>query len=356
MESLGALTARALRGAWRAQPSRSTLSPADLRRVTPHLLATGAAGLGWWVTRADPELSATPEAEQLADGHRIALLHNLAYQQRLETVLALCADHDVEPLLVKGWTLGRRYPERGLRPYGDVDLVVAAEDHHRLQAALDARPHDRHWVDVDLEHAFLAADRTPRARLIEASREADLDGRPVRILGREDELRLTCIHFLRAGGWRALNLCDVALLLETEPDGLDWDRVLGAPGDRRRNWVAVAAALAADLLGADLTATPLAGAEAPAWVRDHVLAGFAMTPHDRAPAPRFHAAGPVDLARQVRARRPDVLELAVYHRRRLGRARPRHLPFWDLAYRTAALITPLRSRRAPRSGYVEVAR
>ena len=171
---------------------------------------------------------------------------------------------------------------------------------------------------------------------------------PVRILGPEDELRLACIHYLRAGGFRALSLCDVALLIETRPAQLDWSLVL--PAGRVGAWVMVAAALARDVLGADPGGTPLAAARAPAWVHAHVVRRFADTADTRRPPPTLvYTVRPTALARQLRARwPPDALELTIYYRRAIRRRRPIHLQLYDVASRAAAKAVPqLPVGRAP---------
>ena len=55
---LGTLTARALRGAWRATPP--TLGADELELIAPHLLATGTAGLAWWAIKDDEALNQAP--------------------------------------------------------------------------------------------------------------------------------------------------------------------------------------------------------------------------------------------------------------------------------------------------------
>uniref|UniRef100_UPI0035624D47 nucleotidyltransferase family protein n=1 Tax=Paraconexibacter sp. TaxID=2949640 RepID=UPI0035624D47 len=168
-DPLGLLTARALRGVWREQPPTPQLSPTELAHIAPHLLASACSGLAWRAIAGTPSLAETSAGSSLRDAARLHLLQAGLHDLRLDAVLALADDLGLEPILVKGWTLARRYPARGLRPYGDVDLVLPAPDGERMRAALDARPHDDRWVDVDLDHAFLRADRTPVADLWERS-------------------------------------------------------------------------------------------------------------------------------------------------------------------------------------------
>lgn len=128
----------------------------------------------------------------------------------------------IEPLLVKGWAIARRYPEASLRPYCDVDLCVAPEEYHRAQQVVER------WTERDCRielHAGYAKvyDRT-WAELLVRSQEVDLDGTAVRLLCDEDHLRLLCLHMLAHGAWRPLWLCDIAVAIESRPNGFDWER------------------------------------------------------------------------------------------------------------------------------------
>lgn len=350
-EERGRRTAELLQGSWRDEPPPAALDAAALDDLADHLLACGLSGLGWRAIRSQPALAGRPAGQRLQEGHRLHALQAAVHERRLATVLDLCADLGVDPLLVKGPTVARHHPERGLRPYGDVDLLVSVEERPRLRDALDRRPHSPTWVDVDLEHAFARADATPLAELRGRGERLRLAGRSVLVPGPEDLLRLVCLHYLRAGGWRALSLVDVALLLEqarTAPT--DWRVVL--PADRRAGWVAQAAALAVELLGADPSGTPLAGHLPPIapWLRAHVLRGFGSTPADRAPAGAWtRTADPRRLGAALRARwPPDPLEVALHHRWRVPARNPALLGAVDGLERAAGLLTGLPLARGGR--------
>lgn len=356
--ALGALTAKALRGAWRATPPPPAIDAGEAALLAPHLQLSGLSGLLWWAMKDIPALADGEHGVTFRDVfHRQALDQRL-HEVKLGVVLDLAHRLGLDPLLLKGWTVARRYPSPGLRPCGDVDLVVPAAEHVRFQQALNARPHDRDWIDVDLEHRFLTADATPVSTLIARSTRVPVEGREVHVAGAADQLRLVAIHYLRAGGWQPRALCDVALLLETAPPDIDWDVVLG---DRlHRNWVTVAAGLAADLLGADLSRTPLhdAASAVPTWVRQHVIHGFGTTPaeHHGWHAPLRPTLRPTVLAAQLRERwPPDGLDVTLHHRRRISPRSPRGAQAYDAAYRAAAMALPVRLRRARRDGSPEVA-
>jgi hypothetical protein len=103
-------------------------------------------------------------------------------------------------------------------------------------------------------------------------------GQTVRVLSREDHLRILSAHLLRSGARRPPWLCDIALLLDkvqsprsSAPGGsvFNWDVCLS---DRLHdNWVASAVMLARDLLGADISQTPVADRQLPNWLVPAVL-------------------------------------------------------------------------------------
>jgi hypothetical protein len=354
--ALGALTARTLVGAWRAAPPAPTLTPDELEALVPHLLATGTAGLAWWAVKDDERLAQSDAGRTLRDSFRMQVLHRRLHELRLAAVLDLTASLGLDPLLLKGWSVARAYPSLGLRPCGDVDLVVPATEHVRLQRALDERPRDDDWIDVDLEHRFLTTDGTPLRTLQARAVHVPLDGRAVRIACPEDQLRLVCVHYLRAGGFQPRALCDIALLLETRPAAFDWEIALG--DTRQRQWVTVAAGLAERLLGADLSGTPLQGATVPAWVGRHVLEGFGTTSGSFPTwLPPFRPTlNPAALAAQLRARcATDGLATTLHHRRPIPARGPLANQCYDLAYRAVAMAVPVRMKRARRDGSPELA-
>ncbi len=317
---LGELGARAVAGAWRSQPPARHLSPAEVERVTPHLLACGLGGLGWHALGGEGPLR---------DAHRMHAIHARLHERRLHAVLDACDGAGVDPLLIKGWAAARRYPAPALRPFGDVDLVVADADRARAAALFpEGGEHD-----VDLDHFSLSLGGVPVDELFAASRTVPFGDRAVRVLGDEDDLRVLALHFLGSGGWRLLSLCDVATAVEARGPGFDWDRALTS-GRTRRGWVLTALALARDLLGADVRDTPAARVRVPAWLRDHVLAGFASVPADHIPAAAFAGAGVTARLRALRHRWPaDPLLASLRHGAPLTRFKPVPVAAWDLAMR-----------------------
>ena len=184
----------------------------------------------------------------------------------------------VEPLLVKGWAVARLYPERGLRPYGDIDLCVRPEQYAVAAAALAAPAAEP--VAVDLHKGFAQLHRPSTDDVYRRSQLVRLGDVDVRILGPEDHLRYMCIHMLQHGLHRALWLCDVAVVLESLPEDFDWEYLLW--GDRRRAaWVASTVRLTHELLGARLDGIPAAerARPLPRWLLPSVLNQWSKEEH-----------------------------------------------------------------------------
>jgi hypothetical protein len=171
----------------------------------------------------------------------------------------------VEPILIKGWSSARHYPEAGLRPCGDVDLCVPAEQLPIAVTALSGAPLpctvDLHADVPDLEERSWGA-------VLSRSRLMPLGDVPVRLLGPEDELRLLCLHLVRHGMARPLWLCDVAACVESLPADFDWDLCLAGRPHLAR-WVTCVIGLARTLLDAQAAAAPQGSV--PTWVERAVL-------------------------------------------------------------------------------------
>jgi hypothetical protein len=156
-------------------------------------------------------------------------------------------------LLVKGWAVARLYPERGLRPYGDIDLCVRADQFTAARSALSSLP-DK-GCGVDLHCGFEKFGGRSMDEICAHALSVPLGETTVRVPGAEDHLRALCIHMLREGAWRPLWLCDIAATVESLPADFDWDCCLG----KKRlwsDWIICALKLAHELLGANLRNTP----------------------------------------------------------------------------------------------------
>jgi hypothetical protein len=250
--------------AWRRTPPPLRLAPALLETIIPLLAAGGAGGLAWHrLCGGAPTGSA---ARELRQHHRLQTLRATERDEAIRAVLPRLRAAGVEPLLIKGWSVARLYPEPGLRPSCDIDLCVPEPDLATATAALAAAPLP---CAVDLHAGVPDLPDRRWADVFRRSHLAPLDGVAVRVPCPEDQLRLLCLHQARHGIARPLWLCDVGVCLESLPADFDWEYCLR--GRRHLSgWVACVLGLAGDLLDGRAAGAPPLGSVA-LWVRRAVL-------------------------------------------------------------------------------------
>lgn len=308
--SAGARVAAILSGAWR-EPVEPWIGDAnDLAEVAPLLLHGGVAPLAWRRLRGSDHHLGAP-AVALQQAYRLQVLRAAVHELAVNRSFALLRAGGVEPVLGKGWAAARLYPDPGLRPYGDVDLYVRAEQYGAAKAAITAPRAD---CPIDLHSGFAELDdRTPE-QIEGGTVHADANGCRVRIFGAEDHLRLLCLHALRHGLLRPLWLCDVATALEGRPATFDWDRLLWGDPTRTR-WAITAIGLAQRVLGAGLDGAPVAerAQHLPRWLVPAVLREWGSArPAQGARQPMADVLRhPGTLLRALRARWPNGVEATV---------------------------------------------
>jgi len=246
-----------------------------------------------------------PTVDRAAE--RYQMLEQALRERRLAALFAALEAHGIRAATFKGWALSRLYPA-GLRPVGDVDLVVHPEDEAHARAVVASMaPAERPEVDLQSNLARYLPDRS-MAELLERSVVQATPAGPIRMLGAEDHLRLVCLHQLHHGAWRPLWLCDVAVLLESLPDGFSWEACL-AGSRRRSDSVLACVGLAVEWLGALPRVAPPA-MDVPSWFRSAVAAawerGFRRSPEALPGIPLRR------LAPALRARWPDPLSATLH--------------------------------------------
>jgi hypothetical protein len=270
----GLVVAQVLTGAWRAVPPAPAVAPPALDAVAPLLHKSGAASLAWWRIRETP-LADTPAGEDLRTAYRLNHLEAEVRALKMAAVLRRLERAGVETLLVKGWAIARQYPEVGLRPYSDVDLVVRPGQMAAARAAVLAPASLDDVVDsypVDLHDGPARLDALSFDDLASRAQRVGHRDQSVQVLGPEDHLRVLALHALRHGVFRPIWLVDLAVAVEARPSTFDWTRCLG-PDARRADWVTCAVALAHRLLGASVEGTPAAprARSLPRWLLRAVL-------------------------------------------------------------------------------------
>lgn len=275
----GRLVARILCGSWLPSPPPPDFSAEELSSVGPILHKQGSSGLAWARIRGTP-LAEVPEAVLLHDGFRYHTLRVRLLEKQLASLVPLFREHGVEPLLGKGWGVGRLYPEPGRRPYGDLDFLIRSSE---LEAARNALAAQTGVVPaVELHQAFNELEDRSQEELFRSSRLEPLDEVPIRVFSPEDHLRLLTLHGLEHGLCRPLWLCDVALSLENLPEDFDWGYAMSgdvwaSEGER------CSLGLARELLGVDLEAAGVPSKwrdpPLPSWLVPAALKAFGAEAH-----------------------------------------------------------------------------
>ena len=331
--------AQVLAGSWREETPPLELGPSASEALTealaPLLIGSGAGGLAWRRLRQSGGTAGQ-------EGSGAASLRQVYVRQALDArlqeaeiagLLARLRARGIEPLLLKGWSCARLYPELGLRPMGDVDLVVRPE-HGSLAASVLGVPVDSDEGEagfVDLKTGLRPIYSLGLPEVLAHSQRVNLSGHSLLVLGAEHQLRLLCLHFLRHGAWRPLWLCDIAAALESRPPQFDWALCLGQD-ERRADYVMCALALAHVLLGARIEGTPAQGAQGaqeahghaqslPPWLAPAVLRQWSkpmLSQHEAHPLLASVPRLPADLARAMLLRWPNPIEAVVMLRSPLG--------------------------------------
>lgn len=298
---LASLIARTLAGSWRSEVTACDLSEAELDQVTPLLMGSGAAALGWRRVR-DSSLRDSPSGELLHQAYRLQSLQSEMQEQKVAKVFRLLRERSIKAILAKGWVAAGLYPDRTFRPFGDIDICVSPRDYKIVAEIFGSDEGNDCWVDLHRKYSEIG-DRSFE-ELLSRARVEKAGSEDVLVLCQEDHLALLSIHFLKHGAWRPLWLCDVAVAVENAPAAFDWKLCFGKDGTRA-SWIRAAIALAERLLGANTTKVPANGAPAhlPDWLLESVLKQWCK-PYALFQAPMSH---PVPMSALMR-RPADLLE------------------------------------------------
>lgn len=277
--SIGSEIASLLSLSWRcpAVPTKG-ISEESLERVAPALIEGGVAALTWSRIR-HLDSSLRPDVlRTYRQAYLIAVAQSIAHEIDVARVISVLNDAGVRSILLKGWPVGRLYPEPALRPAGDIDLWIAPDQ--REQARSIIRELGAIAASVDLDHDQMTRfEQRDFGDLYRHGHTVKIFSTAVRVLRKEDQIRILALHFLKHGGWRPVWLWDIALLLEWEPSVFDWRLCLGTNA-RRARWIGCTIALAHELLGAGIPrgAPACVTAGLPSWFRKTVLEEWSNPP------------------------------------------------------------------------------
>ena len=225
------------------------------------------------------------------------LVRNTALAQELLRVLAALGQAGVAALPVKGVVLAETvYGNLALRPLGDLDVLVRADDLPTARATLNAlgfaqaaepgyenvyHPyHDAPYyrqtesgaICLELHWGLWASHffQLETAALWRRAVPARLHGADVSILSPEDSLLHLAIHRSRSA-LRLRFVCDVAELLRRHQAALDWEYLLAqAQAAGARTTMFYTLALAEELLDAPLPASVLTRLHV-SWIKRRLL-------------------------------------------------------------------------------------
>jgi hypothetical protein len=312
---LGRVVANFLAASWRNEPPDPALSEEELNLITPLLLKSGAAALGWWRIR-DCDLSESPAGLELKSAYQLHSLQAAIHKTEIEEVITLLNTAGIEPVLVKGWAVARLYPEEGLRPYGDIDLCFSPDQYKEAESVLKSSDAARHGVD--LHRGFGKLDPMDIDDLMDRAEPARLGRAKFRLLAAEDQLRILCTHLLRHSAWRPLWLCDIGVVVESRRPTFDWERCLGG-NKRESDWVACAIGLSHLLLGTQINDTPAARREKPLpeWLIRQVMRNCDKPnpenypPLSYVPPMSTYLRHPTGVLKAIRNRWPDPIEATI---------------------------------------------
>jgi hypothetical protein len=248
---------------------------------------------------------------QVRESYYRAALHNSLLFTALRMVLRTAADRGCPLVVLKGAALAEPvYGNRALRPMGDIDLLVHAEDFSALEEQLSALGYQRYesqrertsFGAHDYHIGFLSEVGTPREVHVEVHWQLERDSRPFAIdtaglwnrartatiaevetlvLSPEDALLYLCLHTCkhRFAYYGVRALCDIAVLVHHDGARLNWQEVQArAELWRIRPYVYVVFSLAAELVGAPIPTWIVEVLRPPSfddrllgWVRDEMV-------------------------------------------------------------------------------------
>ena len=197
---------------------------------------------------------------------RLKQLNFKVHEYRIEKAWKRFENAGFKPILIKGWAAAQYYSEPSDRQFNDIDLTVKPEEFTRAEFFQNNYRGDN--TAIDLHRGLRQLDTLSFDELYRRSQIVKCGQTEVRVLCREDHLRVLCVHWLIDGGAKKEKLEDIYYAVENRPAEFDWNRCLNVVSKTRRRWIVCTIALAVKYLGLDLKDTPLADetVEIPKWL------------------------------------------------------------------------------------------
>jgi len=175
------------------------------------------------------------EKEVEANERRWLILRAKIAEEDIKAAFRYFREQGIEPVLIKGWAAALEYPEKYMRLYGDIDLCVAPESFEKSRQLIVSEKVKK--IQIDLHCGLRHLDTAGWETLFENSSVEYIDDVPVRILSREDHLRVLSVHWLTDGGAYKERLLDIFYLLQNHVDDFDWEKCFAAVDENRRQWI-----------------------------------------------------------------------------------------------------------------------
>lgn len=275
------------------------LTPHDWNALVGRALACNLAPLLFYNLRHDGLLDHVPAAsrECLSAEYYASVRRHLLFEAELEPVLVALRQRGITPVLLKGIVLAETtYPDTGLRPMADVDLLVQHSDLDNVAAVLHplgfrgadgsetvgdffngelsfAKGAHQETLTLefhqDLVHSwnFTAPLALDTARFWQRARPLVIAGQPVKQLALEDMLLHLCLHRAMHHGFTGLpGYLDITWTIHRWRDQIDWPALTKRAHELQASTaIFVALQLAHDLLGANVPAAVRTALAPAAW-------------------------------------------------------------------------------------------
>jgi hypothetical protein len=211
----------------------------------------------------------------MTDEVRWSLLAQKKSEKAILDAFRAFREHNIEPILIKGWAAARNYPPEKPRFYGDIDLAVSEDSYEKARALIETPGSPVSGVDLHRELRHL--DTVDWQELFARSTLVDVEDGRIRTLAPEDHLRVLCVHWLTTGAENRERLFDIVYAVGNRPDSFDWSTCLDPVTRERRSWIVSTIGLAHRYLGLSLDGVPFAeeARDLPKWLTDCVERGWA---------------------------------------------------------------------------------
>lgn len=208
-----------------------------------------------WLAAAiasNPALAADPRFDAVRAAGARQTMDTLALFVELRTVLRLIGERDIRAVVLKGPVIAETYyPEPGLRPYGDIDLLIRQADlaavaallgergyHEKNEDAADAhRLHECHGlfqrifihedntrvIELHCDHLQIGLEPVGMETIWASSTPVRIGSQTARALEAHDLFVQLCVHLQRHNFGRLIWFKDLDLIIRGGT--LDWDMV-----------------------------------------------------------------------------------------------------------------------------------